>query len=222
VTDTHKSLDRSLTRERIVGTALAVVDREGLPALSMRRLGQELGVDPMAAYHYIPNKAALLDSIVEAVMAEIDLGADDPGASPEERIVYAARAYRDVMLAHANALPILLSRGPNTPAALRPVELLVGILREAGLPPTRAFAGMNAVAATVRGVVAMVANSPTEPSEHAASLEEGFPAEEFPYLREAAGCSPDFLGADFDFGIRALAQGLLASVERAATDASPR
>jgi TetR/AcrR family tetracycline transcriptional repressor len=219
MTRARKSFDSSLTRERIVGTALAIVDREGLPALSMRRLGQELGVDPMAAYYYLPNKAALLDAIVEAVMAEIDLGADDPAASPEGRIVYAASAYRDVMLAHANALPILLSRGPNTPAALRPVELLIGILREAGLSPTRAFAGMNAIAATVRGVVAMVANSSTEPSEHAASLEEGFPAEEFPYLREAAGCSPDFLGADFEFGIRALAQGLLSSIDRAAGDA---
>ena len=139
-------------------TALALVDRDGLKALSMRRLGAELGVDPMAVYYHVPNKDALLDAIVEAVMADIDLDVDDPADPAEERILCAARAYRDAMLAHANALPIVLSRGPRTPASMRPVELLIGILRDAGLPPSRAMAGMNAIAATVRGTIAMVAD----------------------------------------------------------------
>jgi len=202
-----------LSRERIVTTALAVVDRDGLPALSMRRLGAELGADPMAVYHYVPNKGALLDAIVEAVMSEIDLGVDDPAQPAEERIMCAARAYRDTMLAHVNALPIVLSRGPATPAAMRPVELLIGILRDAGLPPSQAMAGMNALAATVRGTVAMVADSGAEPPsiDELHAMAEIFPPDEFPYLREAAMCAPDYLEADFDFGVRALARGLLAS-----------
>jgi TetR/AcrR family tetracycline transcriptional repressor len=202
-----------LTRESIVCAALALVDREGLPALSMRRLGAELGVDPMAIYYYVSNKEALLDAIVEAVMADIDLGVDDPGSPPEERIMCAARAYRDVMLAHPKALPIVLSRGPRTPGAMRPVELLVGILRDAGLSPTQAMAGMNAIAATVRGSVGMIADGldrdPTP--EDYQQLAGQFPAEEFPNLREAAACDPDFFGEDFDFGIRALARGLIGS-----------
>jgi TetR/AcrR family transcriptional regulator, tetracycline repressor protein len=208
-----KAGTETLTRERIVRAALTIVDRDGLAALSMRRLGAELGVDPMAAYYHIPSKEALLDAIVEAVMAEIDLGSDDPAALPEERIVNAARAYRDVMLAHVNALPIVLSRGPSTPEAMRPVELLIGILRDAGLPPDRALAGMNAVAAAVRGTVGMVASGPLEPPspQEWADLAQRFPAGEFPYLREAALCSPDILGEDFDFGVRALARGLLES-----------
>jgi AcrR family transcriptional regulator len=203
-----------LTRERIVTTALAIVDAEGEKALSMRRLGTELGVDPMAVYYHVPNKDALLDAIVEAVMSEIDLDVDDLNTPTEERVIGAARAYRDAMLAHANALPIVLSRGPRTPAAMRPVELLVGILRDAGLPPNQAMAGMNAIAATVRGTVAMVADEPdAQPSaEDLEALAETFPAEEFPYLREAAMCDTDFLGVDFDFGIRALARGLVGSV----------
>jgi TetR/AcrR family transcriptional regulator, tetracycline repressor protein len=202
-----------LTRERIVSSALALVDREGLSALSMRRLGAELGVDPMAIYYYVPNKDALLDAIVEAVMADIDLGIDDPTAPPEERIMCAASAYRDVMLAHANALPIVLSRGPRTPDAMRPVELLIGILRDAGLSPTQAMAGMNSIAATVRGTVAMILDEADHPAtpEQIEALAEQFPADEFPYLREAALCSPDYLGTDFEFGIRALARGLVAS-----------
>ena len=201
----------TLTRARIVRAALEIVDEEGLPALSMRRLGAGLGVDPMAAYYHIPNKKALLDAIVEAVMAEIDLAGDDPSASPEDRIMHAAQAYRDALLAHVNALPIVLSRGPSTPEAMRPVELLIGILRDAGLPPAQAMAGMNAIAATVRGTVGMVADDPASvASDQSASPGALFSAEEFPHLCEAALCSPDFLGADFEFGIRALARGLLA------------
>jgi TetR/AcrR family transcriptional regulator, tetracycline repressor protein len=206
-----------LSRELIVTTALALVDRDGLKALSMRRLGAELGVDPMAVYYHVPNKDALLDAIVEAVMSEIDLSIDNPTRPAEERILCAARAYRDAMLAHANALPIVLSRGPRTPASMRPVELLIGILRDAGLPPSRAMAGMNAIAATVRGTIAMVANDslqapPPTPEELQAMADE-FPADKFPYLREAALCSPDFLHEDFDFGVRALARGLLGEVD---------
>lgn len=201
----------TLTRARIVRAALEIVDEEGLPALSMRRLGAGLGVDPMAAYYHIPNKKALLDAIVEAVMAEIDLAGDDPSASPEDRIMHAAQAYRDALLAHVNALPIVLSRGPSTPEAMRPVELLIGILRDAGLPPAQAMAGMNAIAATVRGSVAMVADSSALAAvEESAAFADQFPAGEFPNLRECALCPADFLGAGLEFGIRALARGLLA------------
>ena len=210
-----KSPDTPLTRERIVRTALAIVDREGLKALSMRRLGSQLDVDPMAVYYHVPNKDALLDAIVEAVMAQIDLADDTPADPAEERILCAARAYRDAMLAHANALPIVLSRGPRTPVAMRPVELLIGILRDAGLPPSQAMAGMNAIAATVRGTIAMVADdsaAPPTPEELEAMAAE-FPADEFPHLLEAAMCPGDFLNEDFEFGVRALARGLLGSVE---------
>ncbi len=211
-----KSPDTPLTRERIVSTALTIVDRDGLDALSMRRLGAELDVDPMAIYYYIPNKDALLDAIVEAVMAEIDLTFDDASLPAEERIVGAASAYRDAMLAHVNALPIIMSRGPSTPVALRPVELLIGILRDAGLPPNSAMAGMNAIAATVRGTIAMVASddlqAPPMPEELEA-MADRFPADEFPYLRESIMCPGDFLHEDFEFGVRALARGLLGSVE---------
>jgi AcrR family transcriptional regulator len=180
----------------------------------MRRLGAELGVDPMAVYYHIPNKEALLDAIVEAVMGEIDLGCDDPAAAPGERILVAARAYRDVMLAHGNALPIVLSRGPATPVAMRPVELLLGVLRDAGLPPVLAMAGMNVIAAAVRGAVAMAGSGRAHHApEQRAALAAAFPADQFPYLHEAmsapAGpCDP--FERDFEFGLRALARGLIA------------
>lgn len=207
----HSASGTPLTREQIVSTALALVDRDGLTALSMRRLGAELGVDPMAVYYHIPSKHALLHAIVEAVMASIDLSVDDPADPPEERILKAAHAYRNAMLAHANTLPILLSHGPSTAAALRPVELLTGILRDAGLPPGEAFSGMNTIAAAVRGFVGMLASGEKIPRrEEIEAMARSIPAGEFPHLREAMPFAFEFADRGFDFGIRALARGLIA------------
>jgi len=201
----------SLTHERIVQAALAIVDREGLNALSMRRLAAELGVVPMATYYYIPNKEALLDAIVEAVTAEIHFTQDDPSSSPEDRILCAAKAYQHALLAHPHALPIVLSRAPNSPASMRPVEYLMGILRDAGLGPIEALAGMNVVAASVRGIVGWMANGPHDPQELAA-FEEQFQADEFPNFHEAILSEPTSWEQAFELGIRALARGLLANV----------
>jgi len=206
-----------LERGRIVSTALALVDRDGLKALSMRKLGAELGVDPMAVYYHIPNKQALLDAIVEAVMAGIDLSVDNPADSPEERILGAACAYRDALLAHANAIPILLAHGPATPAAMRPVECLIGILRDAGLPPAEAFAGMQILAAAVRGAAGM-GPVPDDVKQHVAeqvaTMLRLFPPAEFPNLAEAMPYATDFFEHGFEFGVRLLARGLLAEARR--------
>jgi AcrR family transcriptional regulator len=208
-----KAPDVPLTREQIVATALALVDGEGPGALSMRRLGAELGVDPMAVYYHLPSKDALLDAIVEAVMAEIELDDDDRETPAEERILRAACSYRDAMLAHAGALPIVLTRSPATPAAMRPVEVLLGILADAGLAPGQAMAGMNVIAAAVRGLVGMAVDcGETLPTaRELADMAARFPEDEFPHLRSIPVCAEDFLGADFEFGLRALARGLIAS-----------
>lgn len=204
----RESSPTPLERGQIVVAALRIVDRHGLKALSMRRLGAELGVDPMAVYYHLPNKQALLDAIVEAVMGSIDLSADDPAKPAEERTLAAARAYRDVLLAHVNALPILLAHGPATPGAMRPVELLIGILRNAGLPPAEALMGMNLIAASVRGAVGM--GPIHEPSEEEfAAMWQALPAVEFPLLSEALSSSRRSFQEIFDFGIRVLARGLL-------------
>jgi TetR/AcrR family transcriptional regulator, tetracycline repressor protein len=199
-----------LAREIIVKTALAIVDRDGLKALSMRRLGAELGVDPMAVYYHLPSKQALLDAIVEAVMGSIDLTVDDPARCVEERILTAARVYRDALLGHINALPILLAHGPVTPVAMRPVELLIGILRDAGLPPAEALAGMNLIAVAVRGAVGMGAFNEASNKEFDAIWRAFSPAE-FPRLAESLAASTATFEEFFDFGIGVLTRGLLDS-----------
>jgi AcrR family transcriptional regulator len=199
-----------LSRERIVETAIALVDAEGLDALTMRRLGADLGVDPMAVYYYVPNKAALLDAVVEAVMAEIDLGADDPSAAPVERLVRAAQAYAAVLVRHRNALPLLLVRGPATPEALAPLEVMVGILRSGGVPPQQAVAGVHVLTAAVRGYAAIIANETTDPGRRdAEALVALASPEQFPHLSEAAAQPRQDTQAAFEFGLRAIAVGLL-------------
>jgi AcrR family transcriptional regulator len=199
-----------LSRERIVDAALALVDAEGLNALSMRRLGAELRMDPMAIYYYVPNKAALLDAVVEAVMAEIDLGVDDASQPAEARFVLAALAYAEVLIRHSNALPVLLARGPATPAALAPVELMIGILRNGGLSVEHSMAGVNVMTSAVRGYAAIMAAEVADPEQRdLESLVALASPEEFPYLSEAAAQPEQDLQAQFEFGLRAIAAGLL-------------
>jgi TetR/AcrR family tetracycline transcriptional repressor len=199
-----------LSRQRIVDAAIALVDAEGIHALTMRRLGAELGMDPMAVYYYVPNKAALLDAVVEAVMAEIDLGVDDPSRPADERLMRAAQAYADVLIRHRNALPLLLVRGPATPEALAPVEVMVGILRAGGIPPEHAVAGMHVLTAAVRGYAAIIANEMANPGEREAEARVALASpEQFPYLSEAAAQPHQDTQAAFEFGLRAIAVGLL-------------
>lgn len=200
---------KPLSRERIVDTAIALVDAEGLDALTMRRLGAELGMDPMAVYYYLPNKAALLDAVVEAVMAEIDLSVDDPSRPADERLVRAAQAYAEVLVRHRNAMPLLLVRGPATPTALAPVEVMVAILRSGGVPPEHAVAGMHVLTAAVRGYAAIIANDMADPGHRdTEALVALASPDQFPYLSEAAAQPRQDTQAAFEFGLRAIAIGL--------------
>lgn len=206
-----------LTREGIVRTALEIIDREGYKSLSMRRLGAELGVDPMAVYYHIPNKAALLDGVVEAVMAEIDVSCEMPcNMSTEEHLYLGFRAYREALLKHLQALPIMAARPLRTQASLKPVEVVLGVLYEAGFTPTDAMAAVNILAAYVRGAVLIEAHHLMDSEVHKhedVSMEEMkkmLPPEQFPNLNRAMSEGESIgMEAEFDRGIKAFIRGLL-------------
>ncbi|MFD0428862.1 TetR/AcrR family transcriptional regulator [Streptomyces zhihengii] len=112
-----------LSRERVLAAALEVVDREGLSALSMRRLGAELGVEAMALYRYAPSKDALLDGLVEALYTEIGevLAADaEQRGGPRAELRGTAVATYRVALAHPHVVPLLATRILSVPLARRP------------------------------------------------------------------------------------------------------
>jgi len=199
-----------LDRERIVEAAMTIIDDEGLEALSMRRLGAALGVNPMAAYYHVPNKAALYDLVLEAVMSGVDLSAIDPAAPLADRLKQGARAYRTAILAHPRAIPVLASRSLRTAAALRPVEPLLGILFEAGLTATETVAAVDCLAQYILGVcVGYYHHTVDEETNVQREFDELDPAE-FPNVsRMVAEGRYAGAEAEFEFGLDAFARGLL-------------
>jgi len=208
-----------LTYDTIITAALKIVDQEGLKALSMRHLGAVLKVDPMAIYYHIPNKAALLDGLIGAIMGEIDLTLDDPSLPSPERVILAANIYRDVMMAHPRAVQAFAINRLNTRASFRPVEHLMNIFLEAGFSPRRALAAVNIFGRFIRGFVLFeihqsVAEEAAACSGCAATeaLQQLLPVEEFPRMNEVMA-AVGALGTEdeFDLGIRALVSGMFAT-----------
>ena len=147
----------ALSREYIVATALALIDRDGLKPLSMRRLGAELGADPMAIYHHLPSKSALFDGIVEAVYQEIDLSQLPTAGTWREQIEWFARRLRAVLRQHPNAVPVIGTRPATTPTLLRILDDSLGHLIAGGLAASDAIDVVNCVATfTVGHVLAEV------------------------------------------------------------------
>ena len=116
-----------LTRERVLETAVARADAGGLEALSMRKLGQELGVEAMALYHHFANKDALVDAMVDVVFSAIDV----PEAGTDWRAAMRRRAIsvRDALLRHRWAIGLMESRRTPGPANLRHHDAVIGSLR---------------------------------------------------------------------------------------------
>ena len=211
MTEEERRARPKLTREALTAAALRIADAEGLEALSMRRLGAELGVDPMAAYRHLPNKKALLAGVVEAVLAGADV-ATDPAAPWQEQFTEVARAYRRAMLAHSPTVARLTATTPlNSLDSLRIVEHGAAILTAAGVPRAAALSAIQAVGQLVSGAVLLEAFW----REHAASGGEIYlappllPHPELPILSEAATAA-DFLAPEavFEFGLGAIVERL--------------
>ena len=214
--ETEAPARRRLSRELVVAAALAIVDREGLEGLTMRALGRELGVDPMAVYHWVPSKDELLSLIVEAVYREIPL---DPTLLPagtwHDRFGYAARVYRETLRRHPHALPVLATRPPSAAsiAALKPSEFAMSILREAGFSPATAMQAVTAMSNLVTGLVLAEVGLPpgveTDVSEEQrAALLEHMTPDEFPNILEALAAYEFDWDRQFEFGMDALMRGM--------------
>jgi TetR/AcrR family tetracycline transcriptional repressor len=124
---------RPLSRRRILEAAVRFVDREGLEALSMRKLGSELGVEAMSLYNHVPNKGALLDGMVEVLLGELEVPSEDEGW--ERRVREAYRAFRRLAHEHPNVFPLLINRPPDTMDGVWLVEEFLRTLRKAGFDP---------------------------------------------------------------------------------------
>jgi AcrR family transcriptional regulator len=196
----------ALTRQRILGAALALVDREGLEAISMRRVGEALGVEAMSLYHHVANKAEILDGIFEAVLDE--LPPIEPSASWQACLRERAHGLRAVLRAHPQVLPLFATRPAVTAASLVHVERLLDVLVAAGFSMAAAVGRLQVLTAYVVGHT-VAAYAPRRPEEESRPRYDRLSAEAFPRLREAALLLPTYdLDAEFALGLEAMLRGL--------------
>jgi len=138
-----------LSRDSIVAAALALLDREGAEALTMRRLGGELGVEAMSLYRHVADRSALLDALATRLATEIE---PFPG---EEDWADALRTFagelRSLARRHPAAFALVGTRVLGTPSELRPIEDVLASLRRGGFTPARAIFAYRLVASYARG-----------------------------------------------------------------------
>src|SRR5690348_5736677 len=121
----------ALSRERIAAVAMALVDREGLEAFSTRRLGEALGCEAMSIYHHFPNKAHLMDALVDLMLADARVELL-PEWSWLERLRRSAHGFRAMALKHPKFFPYFAVHRLNTPSGVAFIDGIIGILRQAG------------------------------------------------------------------------------------------
>src|SRR5499427_6483592 len=142
-----------ISRDAIVTAAVQLLDREGLAALSMRRLGEEVGAGAASLYWHVGSKDGLLDLVLDEIIGEQQTPDPDP-ARWQEQIKEVARHQRRVSLRHPYVVRISIGRIPMGPNALRFSERVLAILRAGGLPPRLAVQGYLLLIATVNGFTA--------------------------------------------------------------------
>ncbi len=136
-----------LSRERVVSAAIALVDRDGLQALSMRRLGAELGVEAMSLYNHVPSKSALESGVVAALLGRLEL----PPAGSDWRASFreSCMRYRALLLEHPNAIPLFATLQLTTPGAVHAAGGVMAMLRAGGFDAENA----HLILATVQSYV---------------------------------------------------------------------
>jgi AcrR family transcriptional regulator len=203
-----------LSRERVLGAAVALADRGGIGALSMRKLAQELGVEAMSLYHHMASKEAILDGIVDVVFGEIELPSGDVGW--REAMRRRAVSAREALRRHPWATALMESRATPGPANLRHHDAVLGILRNAGFSVELAAHAFAALDSYLYGFALQERNLPLEAGEQTAELAEAIlaqlPAEEYPHLVELTVdhvLQPGYdFGNEFAFGLDLVLDGL--------------
>jgi AcrR family transcriptional regulator len=139
-----------LTQDAIVQTAIRLLDQDGLDALSMRRIAEELDTGAASLYWHVGSKDGLLDLIFDHVIGEVEVPKPEPEAW-QEQLKQVARGTRAVILRHRDIVRISIGRIPMGPNALRVSEGLFGILRAAGIPDRLAVTAQQLLFAIING-----------------------------------------------------------------------
>jgi AcrR family transcriptional regulator len=203
-----------LSRDRVMAAAVAFADEHGLAALTMRRLGDALGVEAMSLYNHVANKDELLDGMVDLVFAEIELpsGGTDWKAAMRERAISARRA----LSTHRWAIGLMESRAAPGPATLHHHDAVIGALRAGGFSVELAAHTFSLLDSYVYGFALQEASLPFETGEETAELAEqimeAFQPGQYPHLTELTVehvLQPGYdYGDEFEFGLDLILDGL--------------
>jgi AcrR family transcriptional regulator len=199
---------------RIVERAIEIADRDGLAGLSMRRLGAELGADPMSVYHHVKDKKTLLGLMADGVVAEITPVLGDDWAGALRATVLSARR---TMLTHTWAAQVVIEADEPGPATLAYLDAVFGILRRGGLSLDLTHHAIHLLGSRVLGFSQdlfddKAAARPDQPMREQQAAQW---AAALPYVAELAGaaqhggalggCDDDF---EFAFALDVIIEGL--------------
>ncbi|WP_435280018.1 TetR/AcrR family transcriptional regulator C-terminal domain-containing protein [Streptomyces sp. 1222.5] len=198
---------RSLTPDQLASAALAVIDRDGLAALSMRAVAQELGMSTMGLYRYVEDRGELERLVVERVLHDVDTGTPDPAASWREQVSVMARRLRDTVGAHPEVVPLTVAHRHHSLGVLRWSETVLAVLTAAGLEGERRVVALRCLLSYVIGAIQLEHLGPL--SGPGTTAIARLSPTDFPLMTRTARDARD-VGADQEFlgGLTMLLDGL--------------
>lgn len=201
----------ALSRDLILDKAVEVADRDGLEAVTLRRVAVELGVHVTSLYHHVPTKDAVLDGLVERLIAEA--GLPDVEIGWEQWVRHFVAAMGTLATRHPGAFAALQTRPVQGEQAVASFEVALAAFVRAGLPPEDAYGAVKATTLIALGTAGERA------LQSAGSLAETsldqLPAERFPQVRALADVTD--VEAAWAFGLETLVSGLRAQVRKRKT-----
>jgi AcrR family transcriptional regulator len=199
--------DGTLTRKQVLEEALGLIDREGLDAVTMRRLADHLRVTPMALYNHVSNKKDLLGSIAEHLTAQIDFDCDTP--EWRDRIRTCFRRLREACLAHPSAVRLMESLEVAPLAVFRPMEITLGALDEASVTGDDAVRTYFLLMNFTMGQLSYELRGPFEGLDAAQALAgKRLEGAEFAHIKQSV-CSTEWdFDRAFEFGLSVILGGI--------------
>ena len=221
VEDMPRRTGAGLSRERVLEAGLSLVDREGLDALTMRRLGRELGVEAMSLYSYVRSKQDLLDGVVERVYRELPPVVEVEAGRPWQDVLRdAAWTLRRVLLRHPNTVCLMAGLPTLSAGNLGVAEPVLARLRDLGLDLVRASQAVTVVVSFTVGHVASEAgdHGPAESQDEGDGAGAGAPPvagpalaidpARFPNVAERCKLGPLDRDASFALGLDFVVAGI--------------
>jgi AcrR family transcriptional regulator len=202
-----------LSRDRVLHAAISFVDEGGIGSLSMRKLGQALGVEAMSLYNHVANKDDILDGIVDLVMNEVEL----PSAEEdwEAAMRKCAISAHETFVRHPWACNLIMSSTGVRPARMRYMDSLLGRLRESGFSAEATYHAYHALDSHILGFTLWQAGHSIDKEKLAEFVATVLPTlrlDKYPFLAEHAeqhlteGSHKD--EGEFEFGLRLILDGL--------------